>query len=278
MSREDREDRRRRPRASREERAQGRARGRSARGGEDQPIWTRPEPGERRPAYTREQIAETAIAIADAEGFEAVSMRRIASELGAGTMTLYYYVRTKDELIALMDDAIMGELVIPDDELPAGWREGLAVLARRTHELFVKHPWSLESLRNAEGGPNGLRHVEQSLAIAARTGLPAEALLELTALLDDYVFGHVMRTSEVRRSMGDAEAAMRRMEGLIGYFEALMETGEFPNIEAAIGRDVREGFARVAAVADDEGRFERGLQVLLDGIELDLKRRGVSAP
>jgi hypothetical protein len=98
------------------------------------------------------------------------------------------------------------------------------VLARRTHELFVKHPWSLESLRNAEGGPNGLRHVEQSLAIAARTGLPAEALLELTALLDDYVFGHVMRTAEVRRSMGDAEAAMRRMEGLIGYFEALMET------------------------------------------------------
>jgi hypothetical protein len=56
-----------------------------------------------------------------------------------------------------------------------------------------------------------------------------------------------------------------------------METGEFPNIEAAIGRDVREGFARVAAVADDEGRFERGLQVLLDGIELDLKRRGVTA-
>jgi AcrR family transcriptional regulator len=277
MSREDREDRRRRPRASHEARAQGRARGRRGRGGEDQPIWTRPEPGERRPAYTREQIAETAIAIADAEGFEAVSMRRIAAELGAGTMTLYYYVRTKDELIALMDDAIMGELVIPDDELPAGWREGLAVLARRTHELFVKHPWSLESLRNAEGGPNGLRHVEQSLAIAARTGLPAEALLELTALLDDYVFGHVMRTAEVRRSMGDAEAAMRRMEGLIGYFEALMGTGEFPNIEAAIGRDVREGFARVAAVADDEGRFERGLQVLLDGIELDLRRRGVSA-
>jgi AcrR family transcriptional regulator len=274
----DREERSRRARASREERAQGRARSRRPRGAEDQPIWARPEPGERRPAYTREQIAETAIAIADAEGFEAVSMRRIATELGAGTMTLYYYVRTKDELIALMDDAIMGELVIPDDELPDGWREGLAVLARRTHELFLKHPWSLESLRNAEGGPNGLRHVEQSLAIAARTGLPGEARLELTALIDDYVFGHVMRTAEVRRSMGDAEEAMRRMEGLIGYFEALMETGAFPNIERAIGRDVREGFARVAAIANDEGRFERGLQILLDGIELDLERRGVSAP
>src|SRR5215207_5547112 len=70
---------------------------------DDMPIWARPEPGERRPAHTREKIAETAIAIADAEGFEAVSMRRIAAELGAGTMTLYHYVRTKDELVALMD-------------------------------------------------------------------------------------------------------------------------------------------------------------------------------
>jgi AcrR family transcriptional regulator len=264
-------------RGDREERAQRRARSRGARAAEDQPIWTRPEPGERRPAYTREQIAETAIAIADAEGFEAVSMRRIAAELGAGTMTLYYYVRTKDELISLMDDAIMGELIVPADELPDGWREGLAEIARRTHAIFVRHPWSLESLRNAEGGPNGLRHVDQSLGVAARTGLPAAQLFELTSLIDDYVFGHVIRTAEVRRSMGDEEAAMRRMDGLIGYFEALMETGEFPNVEATMGRDVREGFARVAATAKDEGRFERGLQVLLDGAELDLKRRGVSA-
>src|SRR6476620_10056298 len=102
MSREDPQDRRRGGRGGRDER-QARGRGRAARprrhgrGAEagDQPIWARPEPGERRPAYTRERIAETAIAIADAEGFDAVSMRRIASELGAGTMTLYYYVRTK---------------------------------------------------------------------------------------------------------------------------------------------------------------------------------------
>lgn len=179
-------------------------------------------------------------------------MRRIAAELGAGTMTLYYYVRTKDELIALMDDTIMGELIIPAAELPDGWRDGLAEIARRTHRLFLRHPWSLESLRNTEGGPNGLRHVEQSLAVAARTGLPTEQHFELTSLIDDYVFGHIVRTAEVRRSMGDEKTATRRMEGLIGYFEALMETGEFPHLEAAIGRDVREGFARVAAMANDE--------------------------
>src|SRR6185436_15098966 len=95
-------------------------------------IWERPEPGARRPRYTREQIARTALAIADAEGFEAVSMRRVASELGAGTMTLYHYVRNKDELIELMDDAMMSELIVPDDEMPSDWREALTAIARRS--------------------------------------------------------------------------------------------------------------------------------------------------
>src|SRR5262249_21982259 len=89
------------------------------------PIWARPEPGSRRPRFTREQIAAAALAIADAEGMEAVSMRRVAADLGAGTMTLYHYVRTKDELIALMDDAIVGEVLLPDDELPRGWRAAM---------------------------------------------------------------------------------------------------------------------------------------------------------
>jgi AcrR family transcriptional regulator len=257
--------------AERAARMRGRGRGREE--DADLPIWARPAPGERRPAYTRERIAETAIAIADAEGFDAVSMRRIAAELGAGTMTLYYYVRTKDELIALMDDAIMGEILIPQDEIPDGWREGLAEIARRTQAIFVRHPWSIESLRNAEGGPNGLRHVEQSLTVAARTGLPVDEQLELMSLVDDYVFGHVIRTAEVRRSMGDPDDAMRNMAGMVEYFEAQLETGEYPNVEAAIGRDIRQGFARMAALVYDEHRFERGLQKLLNGVALDLERR-----
>src|SRR5919106_1174181 len=108
------------------------------RGQDPQPIWIRPAPGARRPSYSREQIAETAIAIADAEGYEAVSMRRIAAELGAGTMTLYHYVQNKDELVALIADTIMSEIVVPDDELPDGWREGMAEIARRTLAIFKR--------------------------------------------------------------------------------------------------------------------------------------------
>jgi AcrR family transcriptional regulator len=237
------------------------------------PIWARPEPGERRPAHTREKIAETAIAIADAEGFEAVSMRRIASELGAGTMTLYHYVRTKDELVALMDDALMGELLIPDDEIPHGWREGLAEIALRTRAVFDRHPWALESLRNADAGPNGMRHVEQTFAVAARTGLDPDAQFEITALVDDYVFGHVVRTGETRRAMADEPRARQQLDAMAEYIVAQLETGEFPHLAAMVGDDINEGLERWGQRTVDKDRFERGLETVLDGIELDLERR-----
>jgi len=97
-------------------------------------VWIRPTPGTRKPRFTRDEIAKTAIEIADAEGFDAVSMRRIATELDAGTMTLYHYVRTKDELLTLLNDAVMGEVVVPEDELfPENWRDALKLIAVRTN-------------------------------------------------------------------------------------------------------------------------------------------------
>src|ERR671924_315257 len=112
--------------------------------GDASPILARPAPGERKPAHTRERIAQAALKIADEDGFEAVTMRRVAAELGAGTMTLYHYVRNKRELAALMDDAVMGELLVPEEELADDWREGLAQIARRTYQCFLRHPWSFE--------------------------------------------------------------------------------------------------------------------------------------
>ena len=76
-------------------------------------LWTRAEPPAAGPASRRDDIAEAAVRIADTEGFDALSMRRLAAELDAGTMTLYHYVRTKDELLTLVTDAVMGEVVVP---------------------------------------------------------------------------------------------------------------------------------------------------------------------
>jgi AcrR family transcriptional regulator len=239
------------------------------------PIWSRPAPGERKPAHTRERIAAAALKIADEEGFEAVTMRRVAAELGAGTMTLYHYVKNKRELAALMDDAVMGELLVPEDELGDDWREGLAQIARRTYRSFMRHPWTFEFIGGEDdpgvGGPNALRHVEQSLTVADRTGLDLKGQFEITALMDDFVFGHAMRT----RGIGRADQTPKeRLDAVVAYMGRQLATGEFPRLQAIAGDDLRGGFERVAELATDPERFERGLQVVLDGIELMLRRAG----
>ena len=211
--------------------------------------------------------------IADEEGFEAVTMRRVAQALGAGTMTLYHYVRNKRELAALMDDAVMGELLVPEDELADHWRDGLAQIARRTYASFMNHPWTFEFIGGEDdpgiGGPNALRHVEQSLKVAAKTGLDLKGQFEITALLDDFVFGHAMRTRGIGRPH---EAPKERLNALVAYMETQLATGEYPRLQAIAGDDVRKSFERVAELATDPDRFERALQSVLDGIELMVRR------
>jgi AcrR family transcriptional regulator len=233
------------------------------------PIWARPEPGARRARFTREQIAEAALAIADAEGFDAVSMRRVAAELGAGTMTLYHYVRTKDELVALMDDAIMGELLIPDGEMPSDWREALTLIARRTRDAFARHPWTLEAMPEAQLGPNGIRHMEQSVAAVAQLDVDDVTRFEIITLVDDFVFGYAVRS----RSLGpdDPEAMEKWLERASAYIDEQVATGEFPHITAIMPEEGMLAFwERLHAADFEDGRFERGLKRLLDGIALSL--------
>jgi AcrR family transcriptional regulator len=229
------------------------------------PIWVRPEPGTRRARFSREQIAAAALAIADAEGFEAVSMRRIAADLGAGTMSLYRYISAKDDLVALMDDALMGESLVPDGELPSDWRAALALIARQTRAALLRHPWAVVSLqgRGAAGqdgsfGPNGLRHFEQSLAALDSAPLDVVAKMELLTIVDDYVMGSVLRTGEMQsRHETDPEAAAPIME----FITAQLATGAFPRI-AALSQD-----PAAAGLTDPdrvEARFERGLALLIE--------------
>src|ERR1700733_3957348 len=155
-------------------------------------IWLRPEPNKRRPGLNREQITQTAMRIADTEGFEAVTMKRIAAELDSGTMTLYYYVRTKADIVALMQDAILADILIPDDELPPSWRDAVAAIARRTRDVLLAHPWSLSALNDAQFGPNAMRHMEQSLAALDGLDLDASEKLSLWGIVDHYVFGSAL--------------------------------------------------------------------------------------
>jgi AcrR family transcriptional regulator len=257
-------------------RSRTRTRERSRRRDEpEQSIFQRPEPGARRAAYSRDQIAAVAIEIADAEGFPAVSMRRVARELGAGTMTLYHYVRNKDELIALVDDAIMGELLIPEGELPDDWREALAAIARRTRDAFMRHPWVFEIPPLTEGGPNGTRHFEQTLAAAAGTGLELVDRIEVAALVDDYVFGFAVRRNQflaTSANMDPKEMAAEFSEHARSELASLDPEG-YPNVAAMFAdRDPEEVLTELLERALGPERFEHGLELLLDGIERRIER------
>jgi AcrR family transcriptional regulator len=242
-------------------------------------IWSRPEPAERRPRFSRRQIAATALAIADAEGFEAVSMRRIAAELGAGTMTLYHYVRNKEELVALMDDAHMAESLVPEGELPEDWRAALTVIARRTRAALMRHPWALHALQAAQFGPNAMRHFEQSLAALDHTPLDAGAKFTVLAIVDDYVFGNVLRAGEVfARRQAARDTPPEEVEAIMAYAMSEIRTGRYPQLQALMG-DVGPAQTPVpeevaADMYDPDAGFEEGLEALLDGIA---RRFGLAA-
>lgn len=238
------------------------------------PIWARPEPGARRPRYTRDEIAAAALAIADREGFDAVSMRNLARELGAGTMSLYHYIRTKDDLLALMDDALMGELLVAEGELPSGWREALTAIAQRTRAAWSRHPWAIEALRGERFGPNAMKHVEQSLAAVAGMSLEPAARLEVIAMVDDYVLGSCIHDGAARWSLYDDEDGGDAFASLLDYVQSRLETGRFPHTRGLVGAgDIRANWERLTAEVFRPGRFERGLERLLDGIEMDMQRR-----
>jgi AcrR family transcriptional regulator len=191
---------------------------------------------------SRETIAATALKIADKEGFEAVSMRRVAQELNVGTMSLYYYVKTKDDLVAVMDDALLGEALLP--ALPKAWKPAMIAIARSTHALFLRHPWALVSMLSAPPGLNAMRHMEQCLEALAETRMTDREKIALLATVDDFVFGHALREAAQDTAIDTSFAA------------AQLATGAFPRIAKVFAR------GRIKISKD---RFEQGLQALLNG-------------
>lgn len=189
----------------------------------------------------REKIAAAAIAIADAEGYASVSMRRIAQALGVSTMSLYYYVKTKADLIATMDDAFMAEVLMPS--LPKNWRAAMLAIATRTRDALVRHPWVLYSMLSAPPGVNAMRHMEQCLDALAGTKLTSREKLTLLAIVDDFVFGYALREAAANKTVD------------LDFAKTQLATGAFPRLAELFGK------ARVATSPD---RFPLGLRLILD--------------
>ncbi|GAA2790230.1 GntR family transcriptional regulator [Kitasatospora paracochleata] len=210
-------------------------------------------------ALTAERIVAAATAIADTEGLPALSMRRVAAELGVATMSLYRHVADKDDLLLRMMDAAFARWTFPA-ERPDGWREPLALAARMLWAGFRRHPWlaSALSMTRPQIIPTALPFTEWVLGSLEGRGLDAWTAFTTHLTLFNYVRGTAVNVESESTAMADsgldAEEWMTTQEPAL---QALIATGRFP----ALQRHTAEGYD-----FDLDRLFEFGLQRLLDGI------------
>lgn len=221
-------------------------------------IWARPERTGRgpKPAYARADIAAAAVRIADADGLDAVSMRRVAAELGCGTMSLYNYVPRKEDLYELMVDAVGGEHELWE---PSGdWRADMARVARQTRALMHRHPWLPRLMSPVYGfSPNALLYIEHCLACLEPLEASYGTKLELFAMLNGVVTTYVrneLETAERTRALPWTEE--QENAARTAYLGGRLASGAYPRLAAA--------FAQDPGPVDPEAFFERTLDRILD--------------
>jgi AcrR family transcriptional regulator len=219
----------------------------------------RQPPPRRRRLLAQSEIVTTAIGIADRDGIDAVSMRRVARELGVGAMTLYHHVADKDELVELMADAISAEMLVPEP-FPDGWRAAMSAIAHHTRDTFAHHPWLIRAVGEySRVTLNTLRHIEQSLRAVSELGedLGARVLFAV----DEYTFGFVLRETFIG---GPNEGGREQQFVLPARLQEALDSGELPL--------VARWLATGPSVEPPADRFEVGLEALFDGFEA-LRRR-----
>ncbi|MFI6090490.1 TetR/AcrR family transcriptional regulator [Streptomyces sp. NPDC051218] len=224
-------------------------------------IWMRPERSAYgpTPVYSRAKITEAAVRIADAEGLETATMRRIAAELGAGAMSLYRYVPSREDLVALMADQVMGEIDVTG--MPSGdWRADLTRYAEGLRAMWKRHPWIAGVQQSLPSfGPNQLLLVERLMGVLDAF-VSIDENLGLVALLHSYVEGTVREeigsAMEIRRSGLSESEWMARSHP---YVDRLVKSGEFPIFTKIVTEARQPHLSR-------EDQFRNGLRRVLDCI------------
>ncbi|MEU5690637.1 TetR/AcrR family transcriptional regulator C-terminal domain-containing protein [Actinosynnema sp. NPDC020468] len=218
-------------------------------------VWERPEPPDRPvPApLSRGRIIRAAIGLADADGLEVVSLRKVAAALDVGPMRLYGYIATKEELLDLMVDAVHEEIRPAGD----GWREVLRSLADATRQAAHRHEWLAELIGGRpQLGPNTLASGEAVLAAMGDVDL--DVVVPAVAAVNAYVIGAVRREITERRA--ERASGMNQRQWQVAYGPYLLRTfatGRFPALAA---------FVHDGPHLDADETFRAGLEFLLDGI------------
>ena len=225
-------------------------------------IWDIPERGGRGPKarHSRAAIAAAAVALADAEGLDAVTMRRVAAALGMGTMSLYNYVPAKEHLVQLMIDHVGGEYRYPPGR-PADAREAIIDLARQGRDITERHPW-LPRLMYAPPtfGPSALRYIDYFLRLLRGTGLDTTAKMELLAMVNGFAisYGGVQGALAEQRARTGVTAEQQAGAQVTALVMAAA-SGRYPDLAAALA-----GPAPAARDADEV--FCSAVGRLVDGI------------
>jgi AcrR family transcriptional regulator len=229
-------------------------------------VRRRPRKGPK-PGLDLERIVAAAVKVAASEGIAAVSMSRIATELGSSAMSLYRYVAAKDELLALMVDAAFDVPMAPaspDEE----WRAGMARWAWTYHDALRRHAWVLRvPISGPPVTPNQTAWMEDGLRALGGTGLAEGEKLSVILLVSGYVRNEAMLSADL------AAAAARTADGQImptwsQQLARLTDAERFPALHAALASGVFD------EDDDPDDEFSFGLERVLDGIEALVRRRG----
>jgi AcrR family transcriptional regulator len=219
------------------------------------PWWGSRERSASRDRLSRDAIVDTALAIVDAEGVAAVTVRRLARELDTGPASLYWHVASKEHILELLYDRILGEITFPEPD-PARWDEQIREVARSSYEVFAAHAdAALLSIGNVPFGPNGLRMIEWMFAVLRGAGVPDQIAGFFGDLLGRFIDVSVLEEARARENLDDEKLAQ------MGAYIQALPPEQFPNILRMVP---------TMSAGDAESRFELGIDLLLDGLRVHI--------
>jgi TetR/AcrR family transcriptional regulator, tetracycline repressor protein len=213
-----------------------------------------------REAVTPDRMADAALRIIDAEGMDGLTVRRLAQELAVGTMTLYWYIQNKDEILDLVSDRILAGLTFPSPE--QDWRASVREGAGAVRAALLRHAQAVPiMLGRGSFGPNGLRLIEASIAVFRAAGFEPDDAADAYFTISNFVTGFcIFQTSAVSiRNRSDID--VRGYAQLIRQYIEALPPDRYPNLQAAAPRIF-------SASLDD--RFAFGLDCLIAGFEARL--------
>jgi AcrR family transcriptional regulator len=210
------------------------------------------------PEHSRAQIARAGVALADAEGLAAVTMRAVAAAVGTAPASLYRYVTTRDELVELMADQAGGEYFYDELGSPDPVT-GLLTLARQALVIYRRHPWLLVVAPSGGlPGPNALAYIEHVLAVLDGVDLTGPVKLKLIGLFTGAVRSFAQLEAEQRRAGRDTA---QWQDSVAGYLLQIAAAGQHPHLAAALA-----GQAASGGTEPQEPLFDRAMTGILTGL------------